>query len=89
MINKKNIKQNNEKQNNERQATMVEYIKKPINLNLESYNILNAYRQQLIEKFKRNFTFSETIFELRNLQTISFTNEEIQQIKTKLKGGNE
>jgi len=75
----------------DRQTIIQEFETNQVGLKAEAYNILKAIKRQLIKKHKRNFTFSDAIIELKNKRkgtNIEFTQEEVIQIKTKLKGGN-
>lgn len=79
------------KNKEERQSIISEYETKQVGLNIEAYNIIDAMKKQLIKKHKKNFTFSDAIIELKNQRkgtNIQFTKEEIIQIKSFLKGGN-
>ena len=74
-----------------KQTSLSEYETKPVQLSAEAYNILQAIKNQLVIKHKKSHTFSDAVIELKNRRkgvNIAFTNEEVIQIKTKLKGGN-
>ena len=75
----------------DRQTIIQEFETNQVGLKAEAYNILKAIKRQLIKKYRRNFTFSDAIIELKNKRkgtNIEFTQEEVIQIKNKLKGGN-
>jgi len=74
----------------ERQSAINEFETRPAQLTLEADNILRAIKKQMKIKYKKNFTISDAVIELKdraNGSSIKFTKEEITQIKTKLKGG--
>ena len=74
----------------DRQAALVEYETKPVQLTIEAYAILRAVKNQLVKKYKRNHTFSDAVLELKNKRkdvNIEFSQAEVAQIKTTLKGG--
>ncbi len=63
-----------------------------IGVNVEAYNIITAIKRQLMKKYKRTFSFSDAIMELRDRADLSsgdnikFTEEETILIKEKLQG---
>ena len=72
------------------QTSISDFETKPVQLNIEAYAILRAVKNQLIAKYKKNFTFSDAVVELKqraNGDSVKFSREEITQIKTTLKGG--
>ena len=73
-----------------RQSLLKEYETKPVQLSVEAYAILGAIKNQLVKRYKRSHTFSDAVIELKNQANgdlIKFSKEEINQIKTTLKGG--
>ena len=74
----------------DKQTTLSEYESKPVQLSTEAYTILRAIKNQLVTKHKRHHTFSDAVIELKNKangSSIKFTKQEVNQIKTTLKGG--